>query len=97
MSVAAPTATEIRAARAYLQGAGVRTSDISSRRFASASKELGKGYRQTLKYLTLLLSGGQGDGPARIASADKDRLDPVTALGKPTPSDAMEYDNVPAA
>jgi hypothetical protein len=94
MSITAPNPAEIRAARAYLQGQGARTSDISPRRFAQAHKELGKGYSQTLKYLVLLLSGGSGDGPSRIATSDKNRIDPISALGDDTPSQRMSYDNV---
>lgn len=91
MSVTAPTAQEIASAKDYLAG---RSVSVSPRRFASASKELGKGYDQTLKYLVLLLSGGSGVGPSRIATADKNRIDPIRALGDDTPSQEMEYDNV---
>lgn len=94
MSVAVPTPPEIRAARAYLQGRDVRTSDINPRHFAAVHKELGKGYAATLKYLVLLLSGGSGVGPSRIATADRNRIDPITALGDDTPSQRMSYDNV---
>lgn len=94
MSAAAPTAAEVRQARAYLQTRGVRSGDIGPRRFASVHKELGKGYSQTLKYLVLLLSGGSGLGPSKIATADRDRLDPIRALGDDTPSQRLSYDNV---
>lgn len=90
------SAKEVAAARAYLQGRGVKSGDISPRHFANSSKEMGKGFGQTLKYLVLLMSGGSGTGPARIATADRDRTDPITALGDNTPSRQMEYDNVPA-
>lgn len=91
---AVATPAEIRQARAYLQNAGVRTSDISPRRFVAVSKETGKGFAATLKYLVLLLSGGQGLGPSKIATADKDRLNPMVALGKPGPAERMEIENV---
>jgi hypothetical protein len=94
MTVAAPTAAEVRAARRYLQTRGVRSGDVSPARFASVHKELGKGYSQTLKYLVLLLSGGSGVGPSKIATADQDRLDPIRALGDDTPSQRLSYDNV---
>jgi len=94
MTVANPTPAEIRAARSYLQSQGARTSDIPPRRFAAVHKELGKGYAATLKYLVLLLSGGSGVGPSRIATSDQDRTDPITALGDDTPSQKMSYDNV---
>lgn len=84
---------EIRSARGFLQTAGVPTSKVSPRRFASVAKETGKGYRQTLKFLNLLLSGGSGDGPSRIATANDDRLDPQRALGEQTPDEKMEYAN----
>lgn len=96
MTATAPTPEEIRKARAYLQNAGIRTSDISPRRFVTAAKEMGKGFRQTLKHLVLLLSGGQGLGPSKIATANKNRLDPQEALGDMTPSQRLGYDNVEA-
>lgn len=90
------SAKQVADARAYLQGRGVKTSDISPRHFAVSAQEMGKGFGQTLKYLVLLLSGGSGVGPSRIATADKNRIDPITARGDNTPSRQMEYDNVPA-
>lgn len=83
---------EVRQARAFLQQAGVHTSDIAPRHFVAVSHEMKKSFRETLRYLALLLSGGSGDGPSPIATAGKDRLDPVRAIGNPTPSQAMEYD-----
>ncbi len=88
----AVTAQEVRAARGYLRSAGI--TKVSPRHFASAKKEIGKGYRQTLKYLNLLLSGGSGQGPSPIATADDDRLDPIEALGDSTPSQKLGYRNV---
>lgn len=87
-----PTA-EIQQARAFLHARGVRTSDISPRHFVAVSHELGKSFSETLKYLALLLSGGSGNGPSPIATADKDRLDPIRAIGKPTPSEELELDS----
>ena len=92
--MSAPTPIDIRKARAYLQGAGIASHEISPRRFAASAAEMGKGYGATLKYLVLLLSGGSGDGPSRIATANKNRIDPIRALGDNTPSQEMEYDNV---
>lgn len=83
---------EIRQARAFLQGAGVRSADISPRHFVAVSHELGKPFGLTLRYLAVLLAGGSGNGPSPIASADKDRLDPIRAIGKPSPDQQMEYD-----
>jgi hypothetical protein len=88
------TASDVRSARSYLQTAGIGTGQVSPRHFATAAKETGKGYRQTLKFLNLLLSGGSGDGPSKIATANADRHDPESALGDMTPSQKMEYDNV---
>lgn len=88
------TPSDIRSARSYLQNAGIPTSKLAPRHLASVAKETGKGYRQTLKYLNLLLSGGSGDGPSRIATANDDRLDPISALGDDSPSRKLEYGNV---
>lgn len=89
-----PSPSEIRSARGYLQGAGIPTSRLSPRHLAAVSKEIGKGYRQTLKYLNILLSGGQGLGPSKIATANADRLDPIEALGDNSPSRKLGYTNV---
>lgn len=88
------TPAEIRSARSYLQNAGIPTSKASPRHIAAVAKETGKSFRQTLKYLNLLLSGGSGVGPSKIATADEDRLDPINALGDNTPSRKMQRANV---
>lgn len=83
---------EVRQARAFLQEHGVLPTDVSPRHFVAVSHEIKKPFAETLRYIALLLSGGSGEGPSPIATANKDRLDPIRAIGKPTPSQAMEYD-----
>lgn len=90
---AAAKPAEIRQARAFLQQRKIRTSDIPPARFVAVAKETGKSFAETLRYLALLMSGGSGNGPSPIATADKDRLDPIRALGQQTPTQAMEYDS----
>jgi hypothetical protein len=89
------TGAEVRQARKYLHDHKVQTTDISPRDFAASAKELGKPFRDTLRYLALLLSGGSGVGPSKIATANKDRLDPIQALGD-TGKDLQEGPNGPA-
>ena len=88
---AAVKPVEIRQARAFLQENGV-LSKVSPGTFARAAKELGKSFRDTLRHLSLILSGGSGAGPSPVATATKNRLDPARALGNQTPSEAMAYD-----
>lgn len=85
--------TQIRQARGFLQQKGVRTSDITPRHFAAVSNETGKSFADTLRYLVLLLSGGSGVGPSPIATAGRDRTDPIRAIGKPSPDQLAEYDD----
>jgi hypothetical protein len=79
--VANPKPSEVRQARAYLQKQGIRSGDISPLKLAASAKEMKKSYRETLRFVAVLLSGGSGMGPSRIASRNKDRLDPVQAAG----------------
>lgn len=65
----APLPRETRQARAFLVGRGLGPSDLSPADFAGASKELGKGFGDTLKLVAALAMGGQGCGPAPIAEA----------------------------
>jgi hypothetical protein len=88
------TPFDIRSARGFLQTAGIGTAKLSPRHLASVSQEIGKGYRQTLKYLNLLLAGGSGEGPSPTSTADEDRLDPINALGDNSPSRKTEYSDV---
>jgi hypothetical protein len=82
---------DVRKASAFLQGQGVK--NIPPKHFAAVSQELGKGFADTLRYLALLLSGGSGEGPSPIATAGENRLDPIRALGHPSPTEEMEYDD----
>ena len=50
---------EIRAAKSFLGRRGLKTDDISPRKFAMAAKELDKGFADTLKILARELSAGQ--------------------------------------
>lgn len=83
---------EIRQARAYLQKQGIRSADISPAHFVAVAKETGKSYHDTLLFLAHLLSGGQGEGPSPVTTANVDRLDPIRALGQPSPEESAEYD-----
>lgn len=56
---------EVRAARAFLRQRGVSTKEIPPRKFAASAKELGKGFRELLRYLMMLKSGGQGQSVQR--------------------------------
>lgn len=82
-----PTPNDIKKARIYLQKQGIRSSDISPRKFAASAKEMGKGFRETLNFLARLLSGGQGQGPSPKATKNVDQLDPKNAIG----GDAVDY------
>ena len=53
------TPPEIRKARAFLRSKGVTTKEIPPRKFANAAKELNKGFRELLRYIMALRSGGQ--------------------------------------
>ncbi len=49
---------EIRAAKSFLERRGLKSDDISPRKFAMAAKELDKGFSDTLKVLARELSAG---------------------------------------
>jgi len=49
---------EIRAAKSFLERRGLKSDEISPRKFAIAAKELDKGFANTLKILARELSGG---------------------------------------
>lgn len=59
------TPAEVRAARAFLRQRGISTKEIPPRKFAAAAKELSKGFRELLRYLMQLRSGGQGQAQQR--------------------------------
>lgn len=50
---------EIRAAKSFLEKRGIKSDEVSPRKFAKAAKELDKGFQETLKILARELSGGQ--------------------------------------
>ena len=49
---------EIRAAKSFLERRGLKSSEISPKKFAMAAKERDKGFSDTLKVLARELSGG---------------------------------------
>jgi hypothetical protein len=49
---------EIRAAKSFLERRGLKSDEISPRKFAIAAKELDKGFSDTLKVLARELSAG---------------------------------------
>lgn len=65
MSKASPA--ETRAARGFLRThAKARSGEIPPRKFAAASKELGVGFRDLLKFISRLYAGGQGESAFRM-------------------------------
>ena len=50
---------ENRAAKSFLEKRGIKSEEVSPRKFAKAAKELDKGFQDTLKILARELSGGQ--------------------------------------
>ena len=50
---------EISAAKSFLERRGLRSKDISPKKFAKAAKELDKGFQETLNILARELSAGQ--------------------------------------
>lgn len=59
------TPPEVRKARAFLRGKGINTKEIPPRKFASAAKEINKGFRSLLQHIMLLRGGGQGQSAER--------------------------------
>jgi hypothetical protein len=53
-------AAEIRAAKKFLERRGLKTKDISPRKFAQAAKELDKSFSEVLEVLADEIAGGQG-------------------------------------
>jgi|TARA_R100001082_G_scaffold84171_1_gene50838 hypothetical protein len=52
-------AAEIRAAKSFLERRGIKSSEISPRKFARAAKELDKSFNEVLQILARELSGGR--------------------------------------
>lgn len=63
--MAAATPPEVRQARAFLRSKGITTQEIPPRKFASAAKELNKGFRELLRHIMHLRTGGQGQSQQR--------------------------------
>jgi len=61
----AATPPEIRKARAFLQSKSIRTKEIPPRKFANSAKELNRGFRELLRFIMRLKSGGQGQAQQR--------------------------------
>jgi len=49
MAVATPP--EVRQARSFLRSKGITTQEIPPRKFASAAKELDRGFREVLRFI----------------------------------------------
>jgi hypothetical protein len=65
--MAKPSPAETRAAKGFLRThAKARSGEIPPRKFAAASKELGVGFRDLLRFIARLYSGGQGEGAFRM-------------------------------
>ena len=63
--MAAATPPEVRKARAFLRSKQITTKEIPPRKFANAAKELNKGFREVLRHLSQLRSGGQNQAAQR--------------------------------
>lgn len=61
------TPADVRRARAFLHERGVPFESVAPRRFATASKELGRTFADLLSLIMRLQAGGQGMGQAPIA------------------------------
>ena len=61
------SAAEARAAKSFLRThAKARSGEIPPRKFAAAAKELGVGFRELLRFIARLQSGGQNEGVFRM-------------------------------
>jgi len=63
--MAAATPPEVRKARAFLRSKKITTQEIPPRKFANAAKELNRGFRELLKNIAQMRSGGQGQAEQR--------------------------------
>ena len=50
---------EIRAAKSFLEKRGIKSNEISPKKFAQLAKTLDKGFQEVLQILAMTLSGGQ--------------------------------------
>jgi len=63
--MAQATPPEVRKARAFLRSKNITTQEIPPRKFASSAKELNRGFRELLRHIMHLRSGGQGQSQQR--------------------------------
>lgn len=56
---------EVRAARAFLRKRNINSKEIPPRKFANSAKELNKGFRELLRTIRRMQSGGQGQARQR--------------------------------
>lgn len=70
--MAAATPPEVRKARAFLRSKGVTSKEVPPRKLANAAKELNKGFRETIKLIMNLRSGGQGQSRQRRSNIQRE-------------------------
>jgi len=63
--MAAATPPEVRKARAFLRSNGVNSKQVPPRKLANSAMELNKGFREVLRLIMHLRSGGQGQSSER--------------------------------
>lgn len=56
---------EVRAARAYLRQRKITSKEIPPKKFANAARELNKGFRELLRTIGRMQSGGQNQAAQR--------------------------------
>lgn len=56
---------EVRAARAFLRQRGISTKEMPPKKFADAAKETNKGFRELLKSIARMRTGGQDQSRER--------------------------------
>lgn len=56
---------EVRAARAFLRQRDISTKEIPPKKFANSAKELNKGFRELLRTVSRMQSGGQNQSRER--------------------------------
>jgi len=67
----APSSNEVQAARAYLYSRHKKGLRIPPRAFAGAAKELGMGFRELLRFISMVYSRGQQGSVFREAAISK--------------------------
>lgn len=56
---------EVRAARAYLRQRNITSKEIPPKKFANSARELNKGFRELLRTISRMQSGGQNQAQQR--------------------------------